>query len=90
MAKATMCANSQSDRALPQWKCVFQCCDQCPVINITDQETDDNHPNPSPSIILHVYHMISNCTKYGRLLLTNKKLFRECLKDTASGQSTKI
>ena len=48
MAKATMCANSQSDHALPHWKCVLRCCAQCPSINIPDQEIDDKHPNPSP------------------------------------------
>ena len=49
MAKATMCAYSQSDNELPHRKCVLQCCDQCPSINITDQETYDKHPNPIPS-----------------------------------------
>ena len=48
MEKATMCANSQSDHALPHWKCVLRCCTQCPSINIPVQETDDNHTNPSP------------------------------------------
>ena len=37
MAKATMCANSQSDHALPHWKCGLRCCAQFPRINITDQ-----------------------------------------------------
>ena len=58
--------------------------------DMADQETDDKHPNPSPSIIFHIYHLISCCTKHGRLPLTNKKGFRECQQDTASGQSTKI
>ena len=35
-AKAKMCAYSQSDYALPQWKCVLRCCAKCPSINITD------------------------------------------------------
>ena len=54
MEKATMCAYSQSDHALPNWKCVFPCCAQCPSINIPDQETDDKNPYPSPSINVHI------------------------------------
>ena len=53
MAKATMCENSQSDNALPQCKFVLRCCPKCLSINIPDQETDDKHPNPSPSISFH-------------------------------------
>ena len=48
MEKATMFAKSQSDHALPHWKCVLRFFDQCPIINIPDQETYDKHPNPSP------------------------------------------
>ena len=78
MAKAKMCAKSHSDHALPHWKCVLRCCYKCPSINITDQETDDKHPNPSPSIIFHIYHLIARCTKYGRLTLTDKKSCCKC------------
>ena len=67
MSKATMCANSQSNRALPHWKCVLRCCAQCPIINNPYQETDDKHPNPIPSKTNHIYHLISCCTKHGRL-----------------------
>ena len=88
--KATMCAYSQSDNALPHWKCLFRCCAQCPIINITGQETDDKHPNPSPSIRFHIYHMIAQCTKHGRLTLTDKKSCRKCQQDTASRKSTEI
>ena len=90
MEKATMCANSQSDHALPQFKFVLQCCAQRHKINITDQETEDNHPNPSPSIRFHSYHKNAHCTKHGRLPLTNKKSCCKCQQDTDSVQSTKI
>ena len=43
MAKATMCAYTQSDHTLPQWKCVLRCCDDCQCINITDQEIDNKY-----------------------------------------------
>ena len=84
MAKAKMCANSHSHHVLPHWKCVLRCCAQCPSINIPDQETDDKHPNPSPSIRFHIYHLIARCKKHGRLPLSNKKSCQECQQDTAS------
>ena len=62
MAKATMCDNSQSDHVLPHWKCVLRFCAQYPRTNIPGQETDDKHPNPSPSI--HFSNLSSDCTLY--------------------------
>ena len=70
MSKATMCAYSQSDHALLNCKFVLRCCAQCPRINITDQEIDDKHPNPSSSINFQIYHMIACCTKHRRFTLT--------------------
>ena len=90
MAKATMCAYSKLDHALPNWKCVFQFCDKCPSINLPYQEADDQYPDTSPSICFHIYHLIARCTKYGRLPLTDKKISGKCQQDTASGKSTKI
>ena len=84
MEKAIMCANSQSDHALPHWKFVLRCCAKCPSINIPDQETDDKHPNLIPSTHFHIYHLIARCNKHGRLPLTDRKQFRECQQDTAS------
>ena len=78
MEKATMCAYSQSDHALPHWKCVLQCCAQYPSINIPNHETDYKNPNPSPSIRFHIYNMIARCIKHGRILLTYKKRCRKC------------
>ena len=37
MANATMCAYPHLDNALPHWKCLLRCCDDCPCINLTDQ-----------------------------------------------------
>ena len=78
MEKAKMCSNSQSYHELPHWICVLRFCAQCPSINIPGQETYDKHPNPSPSIRFHIYHLISICTKHGRLPLSDKKKFQEC------------
>ena len=84
MAKATMCEYSQSDHALPHWKCGLRCCDKCPSINLPDQEIDDNYSETIPSIRFHVYHMIARCIKHSRLPLTDKKKFRKCQQNTAS------
>ena len=89
MERATMCDNSQWDHALPHWKCVLRCCAQCSSINILDQETDDKHPKPSPSISFHIYHLISRCIKHGRLLWTDKKICCKYQRDSASGKSAK-
>ena len=43
MANSTMCTYPKSEHALPHWKCVLQCCDNCPCINIPDQETTKKH-----------------------------------------------
>ena len=40
MENATMCTYPQSEHALPHWKYVLRCCNDCPCINITDQETN--------------------------------------------------
>ena len=90
MAKAKMCAYSQSDHALSYRKYALRCCAQCPIINIPDQEIDDNHPNPSPSNRFQIYPLIVRCKKYSRLLLTDGGICCECQQDNASGQSTKI
>ena len=90
MAKATMCVYSQSDHALPHWKCVFQFCTKCPSIGLPDQKIYDQYPDTSPSICFHIYHMIARCKKNGRLPLTDKKHFLRCQQDTASGQPAKI
>ena len=85
--KATMCAYSQSDHALPQWKRVLLCCAKCTSINLPDQETDDQHPDTIHSIRFHIYHLIAHCKKHGRLPLTDNKICRKCQPDTSSGQS---
>ena len=55
MANATMCAYPQSEHALPHWKYVFQCCSDCPCINIHDQEKTKKHDETTPSIMFHIY-----------------------------------
>ena len=90
MEKSTMLAYSHSDHALPHCKFVLRWCSKCPIINLTNQEIDDKHPNPSPSIHFRLYHLITWCTKHGSLPLTDKKRCRKFQQDTASVQSSKI
>ena len=84
MEKATMCAYPQSDNAFPHWKFVLQCCAKFPSVNIPDQEIDDQYSNTIPSIRFHIYHLISRCTEYYRLPLTDRNIFLECKQDTDS------
>ena len=44
----TICTYPQSGHALPHWKCVLQCCAECPHINIPDQETNKNTRKQHP------------------------------------------
>ena len=50
MANATMCTYPQSEHSLPHWKCVLRCCNDCPCINIPDQEIDKNMKKQNPQL----------------------------------------
>ena len=54
-------------------KCVLRHCAQCPSINIPDQETYNNHPNPSPSIHCYTYHLISRFTNMAGFRYATRK-----------------
>ena len=73
MTKETMCAYPQSYHVLPHWKCVLQCCAKCLSVNLPDQETDDQYSNTILSNSFNIYNIITRCTIYGRLLLTESK-----------------
>ena len=90
MAQATMCAYPQSDHAPPPWKCVLRCCDDCPCINLPDQETDNQNSNTTPSIRFHIYHIIARCTDHSRIQLKDKKICYMCKQESSSDESTKI
>ena len=51
MENATMCTYPQSGHALPHWKFVLQCCDECPCINIPYQETYKNMKKQHPQLV---------------------------------------
>ena len=89
MVKSTICAYSHSDHVLPHWKFVLRCCAKYTIIILPVQETDDKHPDTSPSIRFHIYHMIELCIKYDRIPLTDKNICLECQHDTASEQPAK-
>ena len=90
MENATMCSYPQSDRALPHWKCLLWCCDDCPCFNIPDQETNKKHEEKTPSIRFHVYHTIGRCTAHGRIPLKNKTICYMCKQESSPYNSTKI
>ena len=50
MAQDTICTYTQSYHTLSHRKCVFWCCDECPYINITDQETNKNMKKQHPQL----------------------------------------
>ena len=75
MEKLTMCEYSQSDHALPHWKCELRCCAKFISINLPGQETDDQYTDTSLSINFHIYHLSAHCTKHGRIPLTDKNFF---------------
>ena len=74
MEQATMCAYPQSDHALPQCKLVLRCCADYTCINIPDQETYNKNSDTTPSIMFHVYHIVTRCTDHGIIPLKDKKI----------------
>ena len=84
MEKSTMCEYPQSNHTLTHWKCVMRCCAKCPIINLTDQETDDQYTDTSPSICFHIYHLIAHCTKHGSITSNDKKNCRKWKQYSAS------
>ena len=50
MENATMCTYPQSDHALPHWKFLFWFCDDCPYINLPDQEKNKNMKKQHPQL----------------------------------------
>ena len=75
VAKAKMCAYTQSYHALPHRKCVLGCCAKRPSVNLPDQETDAHYPDTSPSISFHIDYLIAYCITHVRLPLTEKIVF---------------
>ena len=49
MIKVTMCTYPQSEHSLPHWKCVLRCCNDCPCINIPDQENANENDETTPT-----------------------------------------
>ena len=90
MENAIMCTYPQSYHALLHWKCVLQCCAECPCINIPYQETNKKHEETTPSIRFHIYHIIRRCTAHGRIPLKGKKTCYMCKQESSSDKSTKI
>ena len=69
----TMCTYTQSEHALPHWKYVLWCFYKCPCINIPDQETYNKNSDTTPSIMFHIYHIVTRCTDHGIIPSKDKK-----------------
>ena len=82
-----MCAYPQYEYALTHWKRVLRYCDNCPCINILDQETDNHYLDTTPSIRFHIYH-ISN--DHGIFSLKYRKLYRKCKQESSTDKYTEI
>ena len=74
MSKATMCAYPQSDHALTHWEFGMQYCAKCQCVNLPYQEKNDQYSDTSPSIIFHIYHLISRCKTHGRFTFNEKNV----------------
>ena len=48
MEKAIMFAYPKFEHALLHWKYVLWCCNNCPGINISDQEIDSQYSDTTP------------------------------------------
>ena len=90
MANATMCTYSQSDHALPHWKCLLPCCADCSCVNIPDQEINKKHDETTPSFRFHIYHIIGRCTYHGRVSLKDMNICYMCKQESSPDKSTKM
>ena len=90
MENATMCVYLQSDHALTHWKCVLQCCSDCPCMDLPDIETDDQSSETTPSIRFHIYHIVERCTAHGIIQLKDKKICHISKQYYSSDESTNI
>ena len=90
MARATMCEYSQSYKFQYTFPVCIEICAKFPSIHLPDQEIDDQYPDTSPVVRLHIYCLIARCTKHGRLPITDKKMCRKCQQGNDSVQSTNI
>ena len=78
MENSTMCTYPQSAHTLPHWKCVLQCCANCPCINITEQETDNQYSETTSSITFQINHIIARFTDHVMIPLKDKKTCYMC------------
>ena len=62
---ATMSPFTSNIHDMPPWKCVFQCCDNCPSIFITGQKSTSYDTNTHPTPCLHVNISVLDCTVNG-------------------------
>ena len=59
---AKMCPYPSQHHGLPHCKYVLLCCDKCPGISKTHQDTNKDAKNACTTICFHVYRNVSHCT----------------------------
>ena len=89
MVKATICTYPQSDHALPHWKCVLQCCAECPYVNIPDQETDKNMRKQHPQLGFKFMKSLDVVLPMVELHRKKENMYM-CKQETLSDKSTKV
>ena len=88
--KAAMCEYTQYNHALPHWKFIFRCCNNCQCINLTDHEKYNQYADITPSIRFRTYHVIVCCNAHGRITLKYRKIYCMCKQESSSDNSTKL
>ena len=58
--------------------CVLWCCAECPCNNLTEQKTDIQYLETTPSIRFQIYHIIGHCGSHDRIPLKDKKICHMC------------
>ena len=75
----TMCVYPLFQHTFTHWKCVLRFCENCPYIDLSDQDSDRHNSKTSPSTRFRIYPLIENCTLYGRIPLDEDKIYCFCL-----------
>ena len=65
IAIATMCDFLSNKHALPDWRCVFRCCENFPIIVPPGQDAYSDSPNACPKTHSHFYKVVLRYTFHG-------------------------
>ena len=77
----TICPCTSHHHGLTHWKCVFICCEKCPGIITTHQETNKDTTNTCSIITLNVYCHVLLCNIYIIRPYEEQKICSMCFTD---------